>query len=33
VSAVRCEIRRGAYFDSVVLLQLQKGLAALEGVE
>jgi FdrA protein len=33
VSAVRCEIRRGAYFDSVVLLQLQKGIAALDGVE
>jgi FdrA protein len=33
MSVVRCEIRRGAYFDSVVLLQIQKSLLGLEGVE
>ncbi len=27
------EIRRGAYYDSVVLMQLQKGLAGLPGVD
>ncbi|NJN81215.1 MAG: protein FdrA, partial [Caldilineaceae bacterium] len=29
---IRAEIRPGAYYDSVVLMQLQRGLAALEGV-
>ena len=29
---IRYEIRQGAYYDSVVLMQLQKGLAALPGV-
>jgi FdrA protein len=29
---VRCSIRRGEYRDSVVLLELQRGLAALPGV-
>ncbi|MFN8439970.1 MAG: acyl-CoA synthetase FdrA [Caldilineaceae bacterium] len=28
-----CEIRRGAYFDSIVLMQLQRALIALAGVE
>jgi FdrA protein len=32
MSTVRSEIRRGAYFDSVVLMQLQRGLLALPGV-
>ena len=27
------EIRPGAYYDSVVLMQLQRGLAALPGVD
>jgi FdrA protein len=31
-SAVRHEIRRGAYYDSVVLMQLQRSLAAQPGV-
>ena len=26
------EVRSGAYYDSVVLMQLQKGLAGLPGV-
>jgi FdrA protein len=30
---VRSEVRRGAYHDSVVLMQLQRALAALPGVE
>jgi FdrA protein len=30
--SVRSEIRRGAYYDSVVLMQLQRGLLALPGV-
>ena len=32
MSAIRSEIRRGAYYDSVVLMQLQRELAALPGV-
>ncbi|MCO6453349.1 MAG: acyl-CoA synthetase FdrA [Caldilineales bacterium] len=31
-AAIQTEIRRGAYYDSVVLMQLQRSLAALEGV-
>ena len=27
------EIRRGAYYDSVVLMQLQRGLVGLDGVQ
>lgn len=30
---LRSEIRRGAYYDSVVLMQLQRALARLDGVE
>jgi FdrA protein len=30
--ALRVEVRRGAYYDSVVLMQLQRSLAALPGV-
>jgi FdrA protein len=33
VSVTKSEIRPGAYFDSVVLMQLQRNLAALPGVE
>jgi FdrA protein len=33
MTSIRTEIRRGAYYDSVVLMQLQRGLAKLEGVE
>jgi len=33
VSIVKAEIRPGAYFDSVVLMQLQRALADLPGVE
>ncbi|MCB8961426.1 MAG: acyl-CoA synthetase FdrA [Ardenticatenales bacterium] len=33
MSATQFEIRAGAYFDSVILMQLQKALAALPGVE
>ena len=33
MSTTKYEIRAGAYYDSVVLMQLQKGLAALPGVE
>ncbi|MCO5197136.1 MAG: acyl-CoA synthetase FdrA [Anaerolineae bacterium] len=33
MSTMQYEIRSGAYYDSVVLMQLQKGLAALPGVE
>jgi hypothetical protein len=29
---LKSEIRRGAYYDSVVLMQLQRGLLALPGV-
>ena len=32
MSATRVEIRSGAYYDSVVLMQLQRALAALPGV-
>ncbi len=32
MAAIHAEIRRGAYYDSVVLMQLQRGLAALPGV-
>ena len=32
MNAVRSEIRRGAYYDSIVLMQLQAGLAGLAGV-
>jgi FdrA protein len=31
-SIVRCAVRAGAYYDSVVLMQLQRNLAALPGV-
>ncbi len=31
-SAVRCAVRAGSYYDSVVLMQLQRALAALPGV-
>ena len=30
---MRTEIRRGAYYDSVVLMQLQRALARIDGVE
>jgi FdrA protein len=30
---IRVQVRPGAYYDSVVLMQLQRGLVALEGVE
>ncbi|HEY4563633.1 MAG TPA: oxidoreductase, partial [Thermoanaerobaculia bacterium] len=30
--AVRCAVRPGSYYDSVVLMQLQRSLAALPGV-
>ena len=33
MTSIRTEIRRGAYYDSVVLMQLQRGLAKLEGIE
>ncbi len=33
MSATRFEIRAGAYYDSVVLMQLQRSLAGLPGVE
>ncbi len=32
MTVTRCEVRRGAYFDSIVLMQLQRGLAGLDGV-
>ncbi len=32
MTAIKSEIRRGAYYDSVVLMQLQRELAALPGV-
>ncbi|HUM67901.1 MAG TPA: hypothetical protein PLK31_03515, partial [Chloroflexota bacterium] len=32
MSDLQAEVRPGAYYDSVVLMQLQKGLAALPGV-
>jgi FdrA protein len=31
-AAVRCAVRAGSYYDSVVLMQLQRALAALPGV-
>ncbi|MDA1330077.1 MAG: acyl-CoA synthetase FdrA [Chloroflexi bacterium] len=33
MSITKSEIRAGAYYDSVVLMQLQRSLAALDGVE
>ncbi|MEX2160883.1 MAG: acyl-CoA synthetase FdrA [Anaerolineales bacterium] len=33
MSAVKSEVRRGAYYDSVVLMQLQRNLLTLPGVE
>ena len=33
MSVVKWEIRAGAYYDSVVLMQLQRGLLELPGVE
>lgn len=33
MAVTRCEIRPGRYYDSVVLMQLQRALADLEGVE
>ena len=33
MSSTKFEIRQGAYYDSVVLMQLQKSLAALPGVD
>ncbi len=33
MSVTKCELRRGAYYDSVVLMQLQRALAELPGVE
>ncbi len=33
MSSIEHEIRRGAYYDSVVLMQLQRSLLELEGVE
>ena len=32
MAVTRCEVRRGAYYDSIVLMQLQRGLAGLDGV-
>jgi len=32
MTAIKSEIRRGAYYDSVILMQLQRELAALPGV-
>lgn len=32
MTATKYEVRAGAYYDSVVLMQLQKNLAALEGI-
>jgi hypothetical protein len=32
MTATRWEVRRGAYYDSVVLMQLQRGLLTLAGV-
>ncbi|HSS50344.1 MAG TPA: FdrA family protein, partial [Thermoanaerobaculia bacterium] len=29
---VRCAVRPGAYYDSVVLMQLQRALASLPGI-
>lgn len=33
MSVTRCEVRRGAYYDSVVLMQLQRALSELPGVQ
>ncbi len=33
MTQLACEIRPGAYYDSVVLMQLQRALAALDGVQ
>ena len=33
MSITKHEIRPGAYYDSVVLMQLQRALVALDGVE
>lgn len=33
MSVIKYEVRAGAYYDSVVLMQLQKALAGLDGVE
>jgi FdrA protein len=32
MSRIHCEVRPGAYYDSVVLMQLQRSLAALPGI-
>lgn len=32
MTAARVEVRRGAYYDSVILMQLQRSLATLDGV-
>lgn len=33
MSSIKSEVRKGAYYDSVVLMQLQKSLAGLAGVD
>ena len=33
MATIKAEIRRGVYYDSAVLMQLQRSLAALSGVE
>jgi FdrA protein len=33
MTAIRTEVRQGAYFDSIILMQLQVGMVAIEGVE
>ena len=33
MTITKTEIRPGAYYDSVVLMQLQRSLAALDGVD
>lgn len=33
MSVTQCEVRRGAYYDSVVLMQLQRALSELPGVQ
>ena len=30
---LKTEVRSGAYYDSVILMQLQRGLAALPGID
>lgn len=32
MSTIKCEIRTGAYYDSVILMQLQRSLTGVEGV-